>query len=311
MVPAAMAAVSYEDLPDQDVFNDFVVGPGKVDVLLQPGETRTVEVKVSNRLGRDARFKFEIEDFKGSKNPEQTVVLLGNQRGPYSLKDYLRIDERALFIPHAKRATMPVTITVPSDAEPGGRYGSVLISTVPEDAPREGPGAKGGAAIVTRIGVLFFVRVAGEVEHSGELKDFSTKGDTSLLWSGPVEFELLYENTGSVHTNAYGVVTIENMLGETVGEVPLEPWFAMPASLRLREVSWDRPVLLGRYTARAQVNRGYDDIVDTMIVTFWVIPIMLVISVLGGIALVLILFRWLASFVNIEIKRKPKQKKTK
>ena len=61
-------------------------------------------------------------------------------------------------------------------------------------------------------------------------------------------------------------------MGHGVGVVDLEPWFILPMSERLREITWTREFLLGRYTATAEINRSYDDIVDTMSFTFWVLP---------------------------------------
>jgi hypothetical protein len=72
-----------------------------------------------------------------------------------------------------------------------------------------------------------------------------------------------------------------NMFGHEVGFVELEPWFVMPASLRLREVSWDNDFLFGRYTAVAKVNRGYDDIVDEQSVVFYVLPLRIVLGAAG------------------------------
>ncbi len=52
----------------------------------------------------------------------------------------------------------------------------------------------------------------------------------------------------------------------------LEPWFVLPKSLRSRDISWNRDMLFGRYTATVAINRGYDDVVDEYSVSFWVLP---------------------------------------
>ena len=92
------------------------------------------------------------------------------------------------------------------------------------------------------------------------------------------------------------------MSGEEVGFVELDPWFALPASLRLREVSWSREFLIGRYIATAKINRGYDDIIDEATLTFWVFPLR---YILGGL-IVVFLFAFLirAFFKRFEFKRK-------
>jgi hypothetical protein len=92
------------------------------------------------------------------------------------------------------------------------------------------------------------------------------------------------------------------MSGNEVGFIELDPWFAMPESLRLREVSWNRDFLLGRYTAVAKINRGYDNIVDEKSFTFWVVPYDLLAAVfVGFFVFFLILYFILTRF---EFKRK-------
>lgn len=266
------SAYTFEVLPNNDVLGDFVVGPGKVELEIPAGESRTIELFVTNRTGETRDFIFEVEDIAGSADATRSVTLLGNDRGPYTLQDYLDTPTAPIRIAHANRVRVPITISVPPDAEPGGRYGSVLVSTVSVEATPQVSGIAPKSAIVARIGTLFFITVPGDIVREGALKDFGTIPDQGFFTSGPITFSLLYENNSTVHLNPYGEIRIRNMFGEEVGFVILEPWFALPQSLRLREVAWDRALLWGRYTATAHINRGYDDIVDTKEIVFWVIP---------------------------------------
>jgi hypothetical protein len=292
-----------ESIPGAGFEKDFVVGPGKVELTLKPGESKTIDMFVANRTGDDRTFKMSVEDAEGSQNTEQPVVLLGDKHGPYSLKDYISIPQTTFDLTQAKQAVVPVTITIPKDAEPGGLYGSVLVQTV---AVKGVPGNTGGTVpqspIIARVGTLFFITVPGDVETSGQLKDFSTIPKQKWFQSGPIHFQVLFENTGRIHLTPYGELHIKNMLGEEVGMVQLDPWFALPGSLRLREVIWERSYLFGRYTATVQVNRGYGDKVDTMSYTFWVLPWKLIALGLVGLFLIIFLIRTL--FKKFEFRRK-------
>lgn len=220
-------AYEIEKLPGIDAgTKDFVVGPGKVELTLNPGESKTSLIKVSNRLGETKQFHLEVEDFTGSSDPSQPVVLLGDQRGPYSLKDYISFPESDFTLNSGERATVPVTISVPGDAEPGDLYGTVLVSVTTNPSKKEVGG--GGSAIVSRIGTLFFVTVPGEVTKNGQVVDFGTVGDKRIFGKGPINFEILFENKSSVHLNPYGEISITNMYGEEVGFIKIDPWFALP-----------------------------------------------------------------------------------
>lgn len=267
------------DLPN----GDFLVSPGKVEMELAPGESKTVYISVSNLTGATKRFNLTTEDVKGSSDSSKTVDLLGVTKGPYSLRDYIKYEGSSLVLDNNQRARVPVTITIPSDASPGGLYGSVLISTV----SIEGSGQT-SSTVVARIGTVFFITVTGEINNKGKLLDFTTIPSSLSLTSRPITFGLVFENTGTVHLSPYGRITINNFLGKEVGYIELEPWFALPQSQRFREVLWSPDYLLGRYTATVEVNRGYENNIDNLSVTFWVLPWKLMLS--ASVVLLIIIF---------------------
>jgi hypothetical protein len=280
---------------------DFVVGPGRAELVVRPGESVTTFISVANRISDGRIFDLTVEDIAGSEDASQAVILLGDTRGPYTIKNYITFPEDSFAINLGERARIPVTITIPKDAEPGGFYGSVLVSTV-RTAANEESTESARSPIIARIGTLFFVTVPGEVNRGGEVVDFSIKNKKWWYEKGPIDFNILYENTGSVHLNPYGEVRVKNLFNEEVGFIELEPWFTLPKSLRTREISWDRELLFGRYTATALINRGYDDVVDEVSISFWVLPW----KIIGGVFLVvfILLFGIRAFFRSFEFKKK-------
>ncbi len=294
-----------EKLPDQTVYNDFVVGPGKYEVGLKPGESRIVNLIVTNRLGKDKTFQIQTEDFTGTRDLEKTVVLLENERGPYSLKDYLIIASTTFTLGHAERATIPVTVSIPTDAQPGGLYGSVVIGTVtsPQEQVAPGQSSVGTSPIVTRIGSLFFIRVAGEVKEDLVLKKFSLKDNKWLLGSAPINFEILYENNGTVHENPSGSIRVNNIFNSEIANIEIEPWFILPDSLRVRELSLDNLFLFGRYVATAEIEKGYNDEKDIASVAFWVIPWKIILVAFIILLVLIYIVRWLMSKIKISIKK--------
>ena len=296
------SSIKTEPIPGGDVkIGDFVVGPGKIEVTVKPGESVTKEIMLTNRIDDNRQFQFTVEDMSGSADGSQSVVLLGDQRGPYSIKDYLTIPKGHLTLKLGQRAHIPITITVPKDAEPGGYYGSVLINTIQDDG-KNPDGTVGRSPIIARIGTLFFVTVPGKADIEGVIKHFAPIGDQWLFTKGPINLGITYENTGSVHLNPYGEIHITNMFGSEVGYVEIEPWFILPKSLRTREVIWNSDFLLGRYKITAQINRGYDNQVDTMSYVVWVLPWQVVLPVFAGLFLIIFIIRLF--FSKFEFKRK-------
>lgn len=290
-----------EDLPQTEVKGDFVLSPGKIEVWLNPGETVTKEITVTNRLGKEMNFYLEIEDFKGSKDPTIPVILLGGEKGPYSLKDFFKLQVSKFTLKHGQRARIPIEISIPQNAEPGGKYGAVIVATEPQKREgEEDEKTAPGVAIVARLASLFFVRVKGNVEENGFLKDFQT--DKKFYKKPPIFFRLYFENNGNVHLLPYGLIKVENLLGKKVVEIEIEPFFALPESLRLREVKFEGKFLFGKYKATALINRGYQNIVDQRQVEFWVLPWDVIL--MGGIVLFFVFFLLHWILTHFEIRRK-------
>jgi hypothetical protein len=279
---------------------DFVVGPGRAEIQVQPGQTLVYEISVTNRISDNRTFELSVEDIAGSEDANRSVELLGQAAGPHSVKDYISFPENSFTLNLGERARIPVTISLPPNTPPGGYYGSVLVSTVQEEVPEVGQLTR--SPIIARVGTLFFITTPGEVNKSGETKSLSLKGDRWWYERGPMDFSILFENTGSVHLNPYGEMRVTNLFGEEVGFVELEPWFALPDSFRSRDITWDRELLFGRYVATAKINRGYDDLVDERSVVFWVLPW----KVVGGIFIIvfIIVFSIRLFFRTFEFKRK-------
>lgn len=288
--------------PAEGERGDFVLGPGKTELWMDPGDKSFQNLHITNRLGKTMEFRIEIEDFIGTYDPEETVKLLGEERSPYSLKDYLKPEITEFILEHGQRINLPIEISIPEDMEPGGLYGAVLVSA---SSPSVGPGAGEGEAqtqikVITRLATLFFMRIKGDVLEEGFLKDFITP--KNFYEKGPINFQVLFENTGNVHLSPYGLIEIKNLLGKKIDEIGLDAWFAMPDSLRLRETKWEKGLLFGRYTATAKINRGYQDIIDEKAIYFWVIPW----KIIGAGFIILVIIVWLLKWIfsHFEIRRK-------
>jgi hypothetical protein len=281
----------------------IIVGPGKTEVLLNPGDTYNFEFAVTNVSGMTKIIKLTTEDASGSSDPTEGMRFLGEEKGPYSIKDFIKPEISEVTLLTGQRLRVPVSIVVPEDAEPGGLYGALMAAAynIDEYGKPEIGAATGQVNIITRVASLLFVKVSGTAIEAGFLKDFYA--DKNFYEKGPVDFKILYENTGNVHVNPYGIVEVKDMLGRLVDSREVEPWFVMPKSDRIRNIKWNSSFLVGKYTAILSLNRGYQDIVDTKTISFWVIPWKLLL--IGAIGLILVIWFFVWIFSHIEWKKKP------
>ncbi len=302
VAPGSASAFAIKQLSNMAVQNDFILGPGKVELFLAPGETAVRELKITNRTGKRIEAKVEVEDFTGDS--ETASILLGEERGPYSLRDYILPEVNSFVLAHGEEARLPVTISIPADAQPGGLYGSVIISVSAEGVLSEGENgqeAKGNVSTISRLGTLFFVRVKGDVNEQGSLKSFST--DKHFYQKGPINFAIIYENTGNVHQTPYAEIKINNLLGKQIDKLDVSPWFVMPGFTRKMEVQWNKGLAFGRYTAELTLNRNYGNNVDKQIINFWIVPVKIILIAVGIILILVLLIVWFTSKFELKKKR--------
>ena len=287
------SAYRIENIAETPIANDFVVGPGKTEIKINPGESSLKNIVVTNRYGKEMKFNIKIEDLTSGSNSSEAISLLGEEKGPYSLRDYIKPEVMSFVLQQGDRASVPVTISIPEDATPGGLYGAIIITTESTDPLEktqiEEAQARSGIVIESRIASLFFVRINGPVNEEGLLDGFST--DKKYYKSGPINFTYSFENKGSIYLNPYGVIEVKNLYGTVVEQISVNPYFVMPEFTRTMTKVWDREFTMGRYKATLKLNRGYGDIIDEKTVVFWVLPIKMVAGILIGLFLLLVIIR--------------------
>ncbi len=258
------------------VQNDFIVEPGKTEIFLNPGESVLKHITITNRIGKTIKFKLSTEDMTGTDDRLSPIKLLGDEKGPYSLRNFIVPEINEFSLKPGEKITIPVTVSVPLNAEPRGFYGALIVSNEPEVmAAEQSVQTEGKARLISRIGSLFLLRINGEGKEAGSLEDFKIIGpEQTFFQERPKGFEIAFRNTGNVHLVPHGKVIVRNILGKNVGEIPVDAYFSLPDSVRYREVFWSSGFGLGRYTATLSLYRGYGSEDDNAISTiaFWIIP---------------------------------------
>lgn len=228
----------------------FELRPAKIEAALAAGEETGRELLVTNHTAAAARLSVSLEDFAA---------------GPYSLLPYLTLTRRSAYLAPGESAGVPFLVSLPEGLTTAGLYGAVIVSFVAAD-PADGSGT---VSAVSRLGALVFVRVNGApAETSGELTGFGLLGQRFVRRGEPITFHIDYANRGNIYLNPYGVLTVAGRFREATFSQEIDPWFVLPASSRLREMTLTAPLAAGFYRARLALNRGYDDIIDEASVTF-------------------------------------------
>lgn len=258
---------------------------------IDPGESAQEIVKVRNVGDTTRTFYPEVFDFKPldeSGTPEFIIDAQDNSY-TYSLASWIKIATDGIKLDPNESAALNFNISVPTDAEPGGKYAGILFGTSP---PKVG-GTQ--IAISNKVGSLLLVRVAGDAKESATVKEFSTPKD--FLENGPVPFTVRINNTGNVHVAPKGNIEIKNTFGRTVTTLPVNESNAniLPQSIRSflngeENITWNPGGLtIGKFTATMTLAYGDPAQNLTDSVSFWIVPWKILLVMLLAIIIIILL----------------------
>ncbi len=235
---------------------DFIVGPAKNEITLNAGESKNASVLIINRLGVDTSFSITasklIADEEGNLVPSNDSV---SEKISFPKEISLKSGEQKV---------VEIFITSGKDSEPGSSAFGIFVEPKKE--------VEGQIGARSRVGVINIVRTNGEVIESGSFTNIKISDDKKVRMDGDVPVSISFENSGTVHLNPYGILVVKNIFGKEVSAQKIDPWYVMPESSRTRNLNISNNNFFGRYTASVVLNRGYQDLVETKEVAFYVFP---------------------------------------
>lgn len=272
----------------------LTIEPVKVSHTMEPGESVSGEIKVTNRSDQPVKVEVNVKDFVPLKGTA-TINIVQRAKGVTTVADWITLDPGYTFTlqeNETKQATY--TINAPPNAEPGGHFGVALFkaSKLVEETGEQ-------LKIGSELGMLIFVTIPGSHLQKGDLLDFSAK---KFVQKGPVDFRVDFENTGTVHFEPKGTIRITNIFGKEVANVPIEGQVVLPGGVRALSASWHAAgLLLGRYKAEINIKDGEGNVLTTDSITFYAFPVWYLISFVLSIIALFFVLKFLKRKFNISI----------
>lgn len=242
----------------------LTISPLTFELTANPSESSTNEIKVSNPTENTISVKMEVEDFTAmGETGEVKVEEIENET--YSLKSWVAINPAEFVLEPKEQKFVNFTINVPENAEPGGKYGSILATIA---------GAQGeepvSMTITQKVGALVLLSVSGEIKEDLAVKEFSVPDFSEY---GPINFDIRFENSGTVHERPRGFVNITNLFGKEVANVEFPQQRVLPGAVRKIEASWNENWLWGiKYQATLVGSYGSSNTPFSAVATFWAFP---------------------------------------
>ena len=262
------------------------VSPPILELDARKGDVITEKIRITNDSDTEKTYYVSVERFVAEGEGGAASFIPSDD--PLELANWINFSTTQVTIGPEERKVVPFSISVPTNADPGGHYASVFLSTTPPATT----GAGSQVSIGGRVGVLILVRVEGNVVESASILDFAATPVTSSL---PTQFKARVQNQGNVHLKPRGNITINNMLGgiAAVVDVNNQGSNVLPDSVRELDAEWVKNpnsvagenasfwskyrqerdnFALGKYTADLSLVYGGAGKTLSATTTFWVIP---------------------------------------
>jgi hypothetical protein len=207
----------------------LTISPARIELNADPGQTITGEFNLINEQEETKTFYSSAANFE-AQGESGTPTFTDSKEG---LASWVHLIPQ-LTLEKGQKSKVTFTIAVPKDADAGGHFAAIFLSTAPNATD------KSQVSIGAKIGVLILLRVSGDIKEGGGITAFDTKDKTSFFTSLPVNFAYRFNNSGNDRVNPTGDIAITNTIGfetarlsanQTQGNV-------LPGSTRRFDVAW-------------------------------------------------------------------------
>lgn len=291
--------------------------PPTLEFSTQAGQTVTGKIKILNDEKDFKTFYLSTANFKaGDENGQPEFNF---QTDVVDLASWIKLDAASIDLQPGGIANVAVTIEVPKNADPGGHYAGVFVSTTPPDA--------GNVKVVQKTGTLAILRVEGNVQEAAVVRQFTTSTGKTMLDRLPADLILRIQNTGNVHFRPKGLITIRNMWGGVSATIDINPkeGAVLPSSIRKFDMLWKKDTdtvksggffteignewnnfALGGYTAELNATYGSSNqtLTSTLHMTIFPWRVMLVVALV--VVILIFLIMWLVKSYNASIIKRAK-----
>ncbi len=264
-------------VPLQSFAQDAVtlsVSPTIFEMTGNPSQRWESTIRVINANPFELRVYAEVTNFVplGESGMSRFIPVTEPQGDTFA--EWISITREEIVIPPEQTREIPMVITVPDSAPPGGHFAAIQIGTKPPDTIDSTTQVQTSQVVTS----LLFLRVSGEINETGSIRSF--RATQSILEQPEATFELRFENKGNVHLQPQGEILITNMWGQERGRIPVNQYTlfgnVLPQSIRKFSFGWSGEWSLadiGRYQAEATIAYGSESRqFVTSETAFWIIP---------------------------------------
>lgn len=281
---------------------ELQVSPARHNLEVNPGETVSLDFKFYNLGDKTISGIIKASDFIVTDNSGTPQILDQTLTGDavmprFSGAAWVTLPFDRISIAASDQAPVRLTINIPSDARPGGRYVAVYFEPSTTNQVDTNTINDNTAAIISqRIAGLIYLRVKGPINEKAMI---SRLFGPSFLEYGPITVETEILNRGDYHIRPRGSVSLKNLFSSTTDQKPIDEVNIFPDSSRSYKYSLGTKWMFGRYSVNIAAAYGDGGQIIQRSVDVWVFPWKIALAIFLGLIILLIVLRYIyRNFIN-------------
>lgn len=228
----------------------FSIEPAIQKISVASGAQLKSGFTVVNTGKENITFTVRVIDFVPADDYGgiRELANIGSRDDQILASGWISVPSEPISLSSKQKITIPYSVTVPSDASPGGRSLSFVIEST-------------NGNVHSRLNALCFLTVPGDATEKIDISYFSFSPKITSLAKGDIHLEI--KNLGKAHINPEGKILIKNMFGIERGLFPLDNELQLgtiiPSAKRSIDYEWKGSQGLfdfGIWSAKIDLNYG-------------------------------------------------------
>jgi len=268
--------------------NSLQISPVRSDITVQPGESGTVKVIVTNTTSAPLNLKAIENDFiAGDEKGTPSIILDPNSYAPsHSLKRFMVPLQNVTVAAHESKE-VDVQVTVPKNAQAGGYYGAIRFAPAADDSGNS-------VNLSASVASLILLTVPGPVTESLTMTDFAIQqnGGTSGSFRTPdgIALFMRFVNKGNIQEAPFGQIYVQKG-NKTVYKYDFNTTDPKDNILPDSARRWTIPLKgfgkFGKYTVGATLSYGTKGQSIEIKKTIWIIPTAYILGAIIGLVVLI------------------------
>ncbi len=266
----------------------LVVYPARNQIEVEPGEKQVLTITFYNQSSEPISGYFKIADFiVDNINGEPRLIDDINLAPPkYSASNWIKLLYDRATLPANEKIDLQITINVPKEANPGGKYAAVFFQTSETLPNKSQSEEQKGTGTALRIASLLYIKVKGQIKEKALISRFFAP---YFFEYGPIKIDLDIFNRGDYHITPKGLITLTDIFNKPTDQKLLPEKNIFPDSLRTYQIELGKKWMIGKYKVNLEASYGETGQALTSNLYVWIFPWRVALIILLTLIIVILL----------------------